>query len=400
MRATSYIESLASDIDNTNPYIMSNNSLSYDGTNDNNLRYVSNNPNNYVLFNNELWRIVGVLNNIDDGNGNRESKLKIVRANSLGSKPWADSRGITYANSVLKDFLNVDYYNSINDESKQLISESIWNLGSLNTWGDNNTYDYYTKERGEEGIEPYTWKGYIAPLYGSDYGFAIFGSSSDERNECLNKYAISGNGGAEYDWTKADYCKLNDWLYKIDGTFKSYWFINHDSYNHGPSIAELTESGTAHAFGPPLGLGWTMDTYPSLYLRNDVKIVDGDGSKDNPYTLALMGYYNIKIDTENGNILTNLEELNDIIEETTVKLDVKPNYGYKLKKLLIKDSNNNNIELNDNIFIMPDSDITISADFELIEPIPETSDNINNFIIIFSISLLSIIISMKIIREI
>lgn len=37
-----------------------------------------------------------------------------------------------------------------------------------------------------------------------------------------------------------------------------------------------------------------MNAYPSLFLRKDVKIVDGDGSKDNPYTLALMGYYNIK----------------------------------------------------------------------------------------------------------
>ena len=50
------------------------NTLAYDGTADNNLRYVGANPCNYVSFNNELWRIIGVMNNIDDGTGNLETR--------------------------------------------------------------------------------------------------------------------------------------------------------------------------------------------------------------------------------------------------------------------------------------------------------------------------------------
>ena len=62
--------------------------LKFDGTVDNNLRYVGADPNNYVSFNNELWRIIGVFNNIDDGTGMTETRLKIVRNESIGTYSW------------------------------------------------------------------------------------------------------------------------------------------------------------------------------------------------------------------------------------------------------------------------------------------------------------------------
>jgi len=43
--------------------------LLYDETIDNNLRYVGASPNNYVLFNDELWRVIGVMNNVEDESG-------------------------------------------------------------------------------------------------------------------------------------------------------------------------------------------------------------------------------------------------------------------------------------------------------------------------------------------
>jgi len=44
--------------------------LAYDDTADKNLRYIGSNPNNYVEFNGELWRIIGVMNNaIIEANG-------------------------------------------------------------------------------------------------------------------------------------------------------------------------------------------------------------------------------------------------------------------------------------------------------------------------------------------
>lgn len=53
-----------------------------------NIRYYGGNPNNYVLFNNELWRIIGVFNN----------KLKIIRNESIGDYSF-DTSGTEVNNS-------------------------------------------------------------------------------------------------------------------------------------------------------------------------------------------------------------------------------------------------------------------------------------------------------------
>ena len=58
--------------------------LAYDGTTDNNLRYVGSNPCNYVTFNGEKagWRIIGILNTPEG------QRMKLIRTNSIGSYSW------------------------------------------------------------------------------------------------------------------------------------------------------------------------------------------------------------------------------------------------------------------------------------------------------------------------
>ncbi len=78
--------------------------LEYDGTEDNNLRYIGKTPNNYIYFNCsttnqdemndetcEKWRIIGVMNNTEDENGNKESRVKIMRNDILGKYSWDSS---------------------------------------------------------------------------------------------------------------------------------------------------------------------------------------------------------------------------------------------------------------------------------------------------------------------
>ena len=57
MKATEYI---------TNLLEYDGEGLKIDNTSDANIRYYGANPNNYVSFNNELWRIIGVFGNIED----------------------------------------------------------------------------------------------------------------------------------------------------------------------------------------------------------------------------------------------------------------------------------------------------------------------------------------------
>jgi len=52
---------------------------------------------------NELWQIIGVMNNIDNGTGKKESRLKIQRVDSLGAYAWDSSNsGINNGNGVIK----------------------------------------------------------------------------------------------------------------------------------------------------------------------------------------------------------------------------------------------------------------------------------------------------------
>ena len=72
MKATEYI---------TNLLEYNGEGLKIDNTPDQNIRYYGSDPNNYVSFNNELWRIIGVFGN----------NVKLVRSESLGNISWDSS---------------------------------------------------------------------------------------------------------------------------------------------------------------------------------------------------------------------------------------------------------------------------------------------------------------------
>ena len=55
---------------------------------------------------------------------------------------------------------------------------------------------------------------------------------------------------------------------------------------------------------------------------------------------------------------------NSALEGVAVDLTVKANSNYQLKKLTVKDKSGNEIEVKDNKFIMPNSDVTITAEFK------------------------------------
>lgn len=74
----------------------------------------------------------------------------------------------------------------------------------------------------------------------------------------------------------------------------------------------------------------------------------------------------------------------------TVSFSTTPNENYILKNLTITDELGNQIKIDNNTFIMPSSDVTITATFEIKNP--ETIDNIYYMIPLFAISLSFLII--------
>ncbi len=246
--------------------------LKFDNTIDNNLRYIGANPNNYVTFNNELWRIIGVMNNIDDGEGNKESKLKIIKAEPYAlNVAWDEEDENNWATSNLQEELNTTYYNSIAVPYQEMISTSLWNIGQTDVYENLTTLEFYESERkaNNNTERPDTWKGKIAISYISDAGFATNGKELS-RESCLENSLTN--------WNEYSDCFENAWLF-FENT---YWALTTYSGNTYYAF-RISNSGRAyirHANNAENAV------YPTVYLNADVKISSGNGSLDEPFELT------------------------------------------------------------------------------------------------------------------
>ena len=74
-------------------------------------QYEGKNPNNYIWFNNELWRIIGVFDESSHGQSG-QNLVKIIRNESIGGLVWDKSSTNDWSTSSLKILLNENYYNA------------------------------------------------------------------------------------------------------------------------------------------------------------------------------------------------------------------------------------------------------------------------------------------------
>ena len=215
-------------------------------------RYIGANPNNYVKFNDELWRIIGVFD-VDDGTGKIEKRLKIVRNESIGNYAWDNKDTTTgaedengknnWSDARLNYLLNPGhesetyggslywnrksgtcYYGQNNatmscdftstgltDAAKEMIGDAKWYLGGTANYTSSSNglaSHFYKYERGTTVYSGRStnWTGKVGLIYPSDYGYATSGNSSTTRATCLAKEL--------YNWDGASACYQNDWLFK------------------------------------------------------------------------------------------------------------------------------------------------------------------------------------------
>ena len=251
--------------------------LAYDETSDNNLRYIGKDPNNYVLFNNELWRIIGVMNNIDDGTGNKESRIRITKNGyAYDTVQSFNSNGSIndYSISTLKALLNEEYINKLYEQSKNIMDNVIWNIGGADANLNSTALQFYNYEHGNLVYSGHnsSWKGRIGLIYASDYGFATSAENSSRRTFCLSQKLNDWNNSLTKD------CRYNNYLFD-DKTWQ--WTItpSYDNYLrkfviHPSGDIYYTDSGC-------------NSVRPSLYLKPSTKITGGYGTKSKPYTIDL-----------------------------------------------------------------------------------------------------------------
>ena len=284
---------------------LTDNGLEIDETTDKNIRYVGAFPKNYLKFNDETWRIIGVFNNVTaidkQGNEKTESLVKIVRNDSLGNYSWDSSEstinrgyGINeWSQADLMTELNTDYinpsptstttlwYNGINNEkngsydySKNIKSDSIdkvanvsWNTSGVNSLSALNSYN---QERSTTLISTpsdnvprtNTWDGKIALIYPSDYGYA----STD--TACRNSMDSFTNNVYN--------CKNENWLFN-----SAYQWTLSPLSGNANNVFNVFSGGSVDA----LAASGNLVVRPALFLKSDVVIAGGTGIESDPYTI-------------------------------------------------------------------------------------------------------------------
>ncbi len=262
-------------------------------------RYIGANPNNYVKFNDELWRIIGVFD-VDDGTGKIEKRMKIIRNESIGNYSWDYTSSGSYTNewktAQLNTLLNSgayynrttgSYYNSstsasnvdftstgLTNTAKSMIGDARWYLGGSDTYTDVTPPMFYTRERGTAvyGAHNTNWTGKVGLMYPSDYGYATSGGSSKKRVSCMEKEL--------WNWDDSSYsdCKNNDWLLN---TSTVQWTMSPRA-DH-PDLVFFV-NGAGHVNHNPAN-SWNRTVRPVVHLKSTIKIASGTGSSDSPYVL-------------------------------------------------------------------------------------------------------------------
>ena len=239
--------------------------LAYDETTDNNLRYIGANPNNYVSFNNELWRIIGVFNNIKNVQDISESRIKLIKAEPYSTTSWGEEfDDADWSTSYLQQELNESYLPTIVNTYQQMIANVTWKSASLDIKSQTSLGFYQ-----DEGCcESAPWLGKIGLIWPSDFGFATSGGNETSRTVCLNTSLISW--GEVLSGT-AD-CSNNDWLSNAGWTMSPNRLMIGMAYRVMDRVVSYET-------------GQVSRVYPVLYLISSIKIIDGTGSESDPFIL-------------------------------------------------------------------------------------------------------------------
>ena len=257
--------------------------------NENGYRYEGKNPNNYVWFNNEYWRIIGVFDSASHGQSGK-NLVKIIRADVLDGLAWHKSGTNDWTAASLNKLLNGAYYNAqdgtssgycyvyntivtsncdytkkgIKADYRGMIANVTWYLGGYSSY-DATAESFYGYERGTTVYSgrPTTTTGYIGLMYPSDYGYSAL-SSSCARTTNLGDY--SRNTCAGQSWL---YGKGYEWTISPSSSYSSQAFY---LYASGIPTANSTSYGQC--------------VRPVLYLDASVYKIDGEGTLDKPYIIA------------------------------------------------------------------------------------------------------------------
>ena len=321
-----------------------------DPIHDNSYRFIGSSPKNYISFNGELWRIIGVFDT-EDENGNEDRRLKITRNENVESTNWDISdpdvnggSGINeWSQSTIMKLLNPGFDNNegpinvnnemssttinnslywnkasgtcyaggygskpcdftstgLSSEAKKYIDDVKWYTGALNTPYSNMTaWNVYSAERGTAtGKDGITVSDYPSldnvnrtTTWVGKVGLPSLSdyalAASDYYYNGELKYTRETCLSSTYSGNLGACVSTNDWL---------YW-NNMPIYTMTPTNGGASSTGSRAPYlvagltGSNPNITTTSAPFyvkPTVYLNPKTIISGGTGTQSDPYTISM-----------------------------------------------------------------------------------------------------------------
>ena len=215
--------------------------------------YKGANPNNYITFNNEMWRIISI-----DSNG----LIKIMRNESIGNKAFDSGNSNDWETSDIKTYLNDTYLPTITVNQDKIVSHT-WSIGGVTY----NT-DLADQINDENGTQSQSVS--VGMITASEYLRA-----NNNTEQC---------GNMNINNTNSTTCFTTNWMYNILPSESYLWTISPSASLSGSVFYVSGYVSAAGSLNSNVAY-FSFYVSPVLYLGSDITLT-GDGSEGNPYVIS------------------------------------------------------------------------------------------------------------------
>ena len=246
--------------------------------------FIGDGDGNYISIDNNLWRIISVesdntikivewnnthTSNFDTAN-NRTSTSDYCQNPELGCNSYSlqtafsngEILGTVQNNSTILNYLNNDFYNSLSSDLKSKIVEHNFSIGPVEITEQTTLSNVLSQE------SDYTWSGYVGLPSLSDFIYATNVSTNSTINSItLDNNYLTGYSTDKIKWT----------INPLNNNSSKVWVINYDK-----TIINKNSNTTSEEIN---NVTYDYIVLPVVYLKQNVKLLSGNGTQANPFVL-------------------------------------------------------------------------------------------------------------------
>ena len=210
--------------------------------------YKGANPNNYITFSGETWRIISV---------ESDNTIKIMKNESIGNMSWDNTNSNNWARPAdLNTYLNGEYLEGLSQADK-VVSHN-YSIGAV-TFNNNDLADQINDENGT------TWNSKVGLITASEYLRANTNTAQCET------FSLNNDNYST--------CHSTNWMYGAVPSGGRMWTISPNASNSNVVFSvidrgHLSRTNALSRYG----------VVPVLYLSSDITL-QGEGTEASPYQI-------------------------------------------------------------------------------------------------------------------